>query len=82
MPSSPETRRARWAEYARLCEKHGESTRQPFGPHFAELRRREDERRLTKEDHYAYWTERFSMEEIRKLAGYLDFLSSEGRVAA
>lgn len=35
------------------------------------------ERRLTSAEHYAYWTERFTHEQICELAAYLDFLSFE-----
>lgn len=34
-------------------------------------------RRLTRAEHRAYWTERFTHQEICELAAYIDFLSFE-----
>lgn len=47
-----------------------------------QLEPRDDAPRLTREEHYAYWTERFTMREIRAMAANLDFLSTEQRVVA
>lgn len=39
------------------------------------------ERRLTRAEHHAYWTERFSAQEIRELASAIAFLTKD-QVAA
>lgn len=87
MPRSPEMQRAvkqaRYASYKKLC---AEADVQPdytnWWNHYTELQKSHGPfRRLTRDEHYAFWTEKFSMAEIRDLASSLDFLTRE-QVAA
>lgn len=83
MPRSPEAQasvaREKYAAYKQLCRQHDvKPLWGHWGEHYRELQLTEPPyRRLSRAEHYAYWTERLTHDEICELAAYLDFLSFE-----
>jgi hypothetical protein len=90
-----EKRREQWRDsqkrrrehYKELCAKYGVRTQAGhWQVHYRELKQGNaapaQGARLSKEQLQAWWTERFSMDEIREMAGALDWLSTEGRIAS
>lgn len=89
--------KARYQTYKETCSRFGVQPEwDRWWKHYLELRARTDnpvprpsvipeavstERRLTRAEHYAYWTERFSAKEIREVGSALDFLTDD-QVAA
>lgn len=88
MPRSVEDqrayRRARYADYKDLCASLGvpQKNGAEWSSHYRELRSGEERTtRLSRAELQAWWTERFSRDEIFALASAIDFLSTD-RTAA
>lgn len=87
MPRTPagqaSAARERYVAYKKLCRQHDVKPRWgDWSTHCHELLQLEPPfRRLTRAEHYAFWTERLTPREIREIGACLDFLGRD-QVAA
>ncbi len=78
---SAKTKR-RYHAYKRLCDETGVVPQYwRWSQHYTELRCDPRPRRLTKAEHFAFWREHLTDQEIREVGPYLDFLDREREAA-
>jgi hypothetical protein len=69
----------RYADYRALCAEHGlRPQRASWSQHYVALRTDPPFRRLTREELFAWWRDRFTDREIREMASAMDYLTKEG----
>ena len=86
MPSSEKQKahyRRRFAHYQELCDRYRQKPRgsHEWYPHYKALRETDEFRRLSREEHFAFWRERLTDQEIWECASAIDTLvrEDEGR---